>query len=47
VLGSVDLRVVFLVNGAAYLGALVLVTFVARTARSASGREPTAELEGR
>jgi DHA1 family multidrug resistance protein-like MFS transporter len=46
-LGSVGLRVVFLVNAAAYLGALVLVMFVARTSRSASGQEPTAEPEGR
>jgi MFS transporter, DHA1 family, multidrug resistance protein len=46
VLGSVGLRVVFVVNCAAYLGALALVTFMARTAHSASGRKRTAELDG-
>jgi hypothetical protein len=45
-LGSVGLRVVFLVNAAAYLIALALAAIVARSPRSASSQEPTAEPEG-
>ena len=46
-LGSVGLHVVFLVNAAAYLGALALMMFVARTPRVSIDPDLTAEPEAR
>ena len=45
-LGSAGLHIVFFANAGAYLAALVLTAFVARTPRSASGLKPAAEPEG-
>jgi hypothetical protein len=46
-LGSFGLHVVFLGNATAFLGALLLMVFVAHTPRLAANLEPTAEPGGR